>query len=262
MPLACSENKIEPGRQQTQRAPDWSTHAITLPPPAAAWRGRWLMITAAVFLCSAAAQEPGTRTGGATAEPRFDRPYPIIEVQIGDVPIGVPEYWIEGPIAARINPRGTFLILANTGNRNDSYFGFPRLTQFLLSAGNGLLEPRKTLAAENQSSDQPLKANFLKLRPTKNAAFVGTNYLYMLPTNRPLNQPFIVNCVSRSVPHRPKNERQCRVFLSWTTSAGVRYTFWESDNPITTWSDIDQRVIDTMKILDLRKPFHSEPHQR
>jgi hypothetical protein len=181
------------------------------------------------------------------------RPFPIVEVRLGDVPFAIPEDWVSAGFVSIRRGGQPYVHFVNLHQRPGPtpHFELPRVISLILSTPAPGLAARNLRAREeeqakvqaNRKSDQD---GFWQWKP-REYLLVNASY------SRPLNQPLIVVCLGSERPNRPKAEQRCGVSFYWTLGMSVRYDFYDTDFPKQQWVALDKRVIDLVMFLDGRE---------
>jgi hypothetical protein len=186
------------------------------------------------------------------------RPFPVIDVQLGDVPFAIPKDWVDSKFLFVGRGSTPFISVSNANYRRpprSTHFEFPPLVLFSVrETAPGL--PEKNL----RSRKGELERRLPERHPDQDGFWEWKHREYLLvePHHaRPLDQPLIVKCSGSLRPNR-KDERQCSVSFYWTLATGVVYDFYDTDVPRPQWAELDRRVIELLKFLDGREPWSEQ----
>ncbi|MFA6265689.1 MAG: hypothetical protein WC670_08255 [Pseudolabrys sp.] len=192
------------------------------------------------------AQQPSAQSTG--------REFPVVYIQIGDVPVALPKDWVDNKFANIHLGNSRIISFVNVHMRpspRSKHFEFPRVILF------GIVEPAAGLPERNlRESKANLEKRQSEQAPDEFGFWLWKAREYVLidmPYARPLGQPLTVSCMPS--PPRPKEERMCTVRFYWTLAASVDYTFFDSDYPESRWAELDQRVLELLKFLDGREAW-------
>ena len=200
----------------------------------------------------AQAQQPASSTQPVS------RPFPIVQVQIGDVPVALPKDWVETKIINISSGERKTVTLVNANLRQSprsTHFDVPPLIIFdTVGVSTSLVEQNLTsrkAALEKRWPDRAADEDgFWHWQPGAYGEYVliGASYA------RPLEQPLIVECTKSLRPGR-RGEQRCGVKFYWTPNASVRYDFYDTDVPKSRWAELDQRVLELLKFFDGRQAW-------
>jgi len=204
----------------------------------------FVAVSSLILSVGAVAQQPLMPSAG--------REFPVALVQIGDVPVAIPQDWIDSKSVFIHLSNSSFISFPDVHRRplpRSAHFELPRLHVL------GIVEPATGLPERNLRG---LIAELDKRRPERTLDEFGfwlwktREYVLVdMPYPRPLDQPLIVSCLPS--PRRPKIERMCTVRFYWTWATSVDYTFFDSDYPQSRCAELDQRVLELLKFLDGRE---------
>jgi hypothetical protein len=194
------------------------------------------------------------------------RPFPIVQYQFGDVPLALPQDWVETKFVSIGAGSRPFITFANVNLRQpprSTHFDVPPLRSFVMVGVPRELVERnlreQKIALEQRWSDRVGDNDGFWRWKTGEYVLVGSSY------PRPLDQPLFVKCTGSlrqdRKPHnrptdgfkRAADEQRCGVSFYWTLNAGVRYDFYDTDFPKSRWTELDQQVLALLDFLDGRK---------
>lgn len=180
------------------------------------------------------------------------RSFPIVQVQIGEVPVAIPKDWVETKFVKILSDKDKTISIVNANLRQpprSTHFDVPPLALFdAVGVPPGVVEQNLRSAKINLKRRWPERVadadGFWHWKPGQYVLINSTHA-------RPLDQPLIVSC-SRSVRPNQTGEQRCGV-LFYTSELFVRYDFFDTDVPKSHWAELDQRVLALVDFLDGRK---------
>jgi hypothetical protein len=221
-------------------------------------RGRGFLLAIAgvlVFFGSGPTFAASDESSRAVAVNAQSRPFPVVEVQVGDVPFVIPKDWVDSKFLSIYRSEAPFINAANADLRRpprSTHFEFPQLSFFtVVQTAPGL--PARNLRDSKAEWDrrwpdrQPDQDGFWQWKHQE-YALVGPRHA------RPLDQPLVVRCTDSLRPNS-KGERRCAVSFYWTLATGVTYDFYDTNVPQSKWVDLDRRVIELLQFLDGHEPW-------
>jgi len=197
--------------------------------------------------------------GQAALMDTVSRPFPTIQVRLGNVLLAIPKDWVESKFVSIHQGRTPFVYFANAYQRKaprTTHFEVPPLISFRVNEPAAGLPERnlRSWTAEWERRWPERVADddgFWNWKPTP----YGPEYLLVEPRHpRPLDQPLIVKC-SGSLRPNNKGEHDCEVSFYWTLQTGVRHDFYDTVIPKSQWVELDQRVLELLKFLDGRQAW-------
>lgn len=194
---------------------------------------------------------------GLSTQP-VSRPFPFIQVQVGDVPVALPKDWVETKFIDVSAGQQKSIAFVNSNLRRpprSTHFDVPPLRLF------DMVAVAQSLATENiRSRNKLLNERSLERVADTDGFWRWKPNEYVLVSStyaRPLGQVLLVSC-ARSLRPNQSGEQRCLVAFYATPETWVRYAFYDSDVPKSHWVELDQRVLALLNFLDGRKAWSSE----